>query len=51
MGTSQEHYWGDCMVYPPNGEYTIQIIARDAAGNISQPTNAVKVKVTVNWWM
>jgi hypothetical protein len=44
-GGSPSQMWGDCMVYPRTGQYTIQIIARDAAGNISQPSNALSVTV------
>jgi hypothetical protein len=41
--------WGDCMVYPPaNGTYTIQVVARDAVGNLSEPSNAITV--TVRLW-
>jgi hypothetical protein len=39
------HTWGDCMVYPPmySATYTIQVIARDVAGDVSQPSNPVSV--------
>jgi hypothetical protein len=41
--------WGDCMAYPPsNGTYGVQVIARDPAGNVSQPSNTVTV--TVKLW-
>jgi hypothetical protein len=43
------HAWGDCMNYPlSNGTYTIQVVARDDAGNVSAASNSVSV--TVRFW-